>query len=111
MTPDQIAAMTALATIVSKIGTWPIGSVIALIVLAPWLFMGFFMRGVEKRHEAAVLMYTDNVQLVKNYEKVAQGLQDILVLSTQTMTQVKDRVDNNLYCLLMRKDPKTETQR
>lgn len=108
MTPEQIAALTAISAIVAKIGTWPIGSIIAAIVFGPWVVMGIIARGMEKRHEAAIAMYKDNVKLVEQYERTAEGLQDIIVLSTQTMTQVRDRIDANLYCPLMRKDPKVE---
>ena len=108
MTPEQIAALTAISTIISKVGTWPIGSIIAAVVLGPWIFMVFISRGMEKRHEGVIKMYEDNVKLVVNYEKVAKGLQDIIVLSTQTMTQVKDRIDANLFCPIMRKDPKVQ---
>ena len=109
MTPDQIAALTAVSAIIAKIGTWPIGSVIAAIVLGPWAMMGIIARGMEKRHEAALLMYTENVKLVVSFEKLAESLQSIIVLSTQTMTGVKDRIDNNLFCPLMRKDQTVET--
>lgn len=110
MTPEQIAALTAISTIISKVGTWPIGSIIAAVVFGPWVVMGYIARSMEKRHTAAIQMYENNVELVKNYEKVAEGLQSILVLSTQAMTQVKDRIDANLYCPIMRKDPKVEKQ-
>ncbi|MFZ2948218.1 MAG: hypothetical protein WA003_01920 [Desulfuromonadaceae bacterium] len=110
MSPEQIAALTAISTILAKVGTWPIGSIVAAIVFGPWLMMGFIARGMEKRHEAAIQMYTENVKLVVNYEKIAEGLQSIIVLSTQKMTEVKDRVDNNLFCPMMRKDQKVEKQ-
>lgn len=108
MSPEQIAALTAISTIVSKVGTWPIGSIIAAIVFGPWIIMYFVSRSVEKRHEAAIQMYQDNVKLVVSYEKIAESLQSIIVLSTQTLTGVSDRIDNNLYCPLMRKNPKVE---
>jgi hypothetical protein len=106
--PEQIAALTAISAIISKIGTWPIGSIIAAIVFGPWVVMGLISRSMEKRHAAAIQMYENNVELVKGYEKVAKGLQDIIVLSTQTLTRVQDSIDSNLYCPLMRKDPKVE---
>lgn len=110
MSPEQIAALTAVSAIISKIGTWPIGSIVAAIVFGPWIVMGFIARGMEKRHESAIKMYEENVKLVINYEKIAEGLQSIIVLSTQRMTEVKDRVDGNLFCPLMRKDQKVETK-
>lgn len=108
MNPEQVAALTAIASIVSKVGTWPIGSIMAAVVFGPWVMLWILSRGMEKRQEAALKMYEDNVKLVENYEKIANGLQDIIVLSTQKMTQVKDRIDNNLFCPLMRKDQKVE---
>lgn len=108
MTPEQIAALTAISGIVSKVGTWPIGSIIAAVVFGPWLAMGLISRSIEKRHAAAIKMYEENVKLVVAYEDIAKGLQSIIVLSTQTMTSVKTSVDNNLFCPLMRKDPKVE---
>ena len=110
MTPDQLAALTAIAAIFSKVGTWPIGSIVAAVVFGPWIMMGIIARGMEKRHEAAIQMYTENVKLVVSFEKLAESLQSIIVLSTQTMTGVKDRIDNNLFCPLMRKDQRVEKQ-
>jgi len=109
VTPDQIAALTAVSAIIAKVGTWPIGSVVAAVVFGPWAMMGLIARGMEKRHEAAIAMYTENVKLVVSFEKLAESLQSIIVLSTQTMTGVKDRIDNNLFCPLMRKDQKVES--
>jgi len=108
LNPEQVAALTAIASIVSKVGTWPIGSIMAAVVFGPWVMLWILSRGMEKPQEAALKMYEDNVKLVENYEKIANGLQDIIVLSTQKMTQVKDRIDNNLFCPLMRKDQKVE---
>ncbi len=110
MTPDQIAALTAMSAFMSNVGTWPLGSIAIAITFGPWVAMGFISRSIEKRHEAAVKMYEDNVKLVVNYEKFAAGMQDILVLNTQTMTQVKERVDSNLFCPMMRKDQRVERQ-
>src|SRR3990172_4771221 len=52
----------------------------------------------EERHQAVVEMYKNNVELVKGYEVVSRGYQDIIVFNTQIMTQVKDRVDTNMFC-------------
>ena len=110
MTPQDVAVLTALAALIKQVGTWPILTVLIFVVIGPWVGMFVVSRLQEKRHSAVVNMYENNVDLVKNYEKIAGGLQDILVLSTQTMTSVKLSVDNNLYCPLMRKEPKVEKQ-
>jgi hypothetical protein len=99
-----------MAALLKQMGTWPILTVLIFVVIGPWIGMFIVSRLQEKRHGAVVQMYKDNVKLVENYETVAKGLQDILILSTQTMSQVKTSVDNNLYCPLMRKEPKVEKQ-
>jgi hypothetical protein len=100
--------MTAMLAVIKEIGTMPLISIFVLIVLGPWVGMWVITLGQDKRHAAVVEMYKDNAKLVSAYEKVAEGFQDIVILSTQTMTQVRDRVDSNLFCPLMRKDPRVE---
>ena len=64
MTPDQIAALTAIAAIVSKMGTWPVGSIMICVVFGPWILMWMISKAMEKRHAAVVMMYESNVELV-----------------------------------------------
>jgi hypothetical protein len=52
----------------------------------------------EKALIEAIQMYKDNVELVKNYHKVAEGLQDLIVLNTQSLT----RVLANQFCPVVR---------
>lgn len=108
MTPQDVAAMTALIGIVKVIGAWPLITLYVFMSVGPWIGMWWFTRIFEKRHAAVVKMYNDSAALVKSYEKIANSLQDIVILSTQTMQGVKQSVDNNIYCPLMRKDPKVE---
>jgi uncharacterized membrane protein len=108
VSPTDIAAITALVAILKEIGTWPLVTILITVILGPWIGMFLANRQQEKRHAAVVEMYEKNVGLVESYERIAEGLQDIIVLSTQTMTSVKTSVDNNLFCPLMRKDPKVE---
>lgn len=110
MTPQDVAALTALLTIVKEIGAWPLITVFVAIILGPWLGMWWITRGQEKRHAEAVQMYENNVHLLKDTQRIAEGLQSIVVLSTQVMTRVDDKIDNNLFCPLMRKDPKVENR-
>lgn len=110
MTPQDIAALTAMVAIIKEIGAWPLISIVSMVILGPWLGMWWITRGHEKRHAEVVQMYQDNVQLVKDTARVADGLQSIVVLSTQVMTRVDDKIDNNLFCPLMRKDQKVEKQ-
>ncbi|PKN60669.1 MAG: hypothetical protein CVU53_01880 [Deltaproteobacteria bacterium HGW-Deltaproteobacteria-11] len=110
MTPQDVAAITALVAVVREIGTWPLVTIFVLVVVGPWVGMFVTSRAQEKRHADVVAMYQHNVELVKNYEAATHDLKDILVLTTQVMTGVKVSVDNNLFCPLMRKDPKVERQ-
>ena len=43
-------------------------------------------------------MYKNNVDLVKNYQHIAEGLQTLIVLNTQTITKLCDKVESNQYC-------------
>ena len=52
-------------------------------------------------------MYENNAELVKNVSRIAENLQDIVLLNTQQMQAVRDLVSNNLYCPLMRKGMET----
>jgi hypothetical protein len=57
-------------------------------------------------HETALTqvtkMYLDNVELVKNYLKLADGLHDLIILNTQTITRLCDKVEGNQYCPMVR---------
>lgn len=50
----------------------------------------------EKRFEAVVRNYENNVILVQNYEKLANDLAGVIHLSTQAMTKLVDRIDGRL---------------
>jgi hypothetical protein len=108
VTPQDVAALAAIAAIVKQIGAWPLITVFVLVTAGPWIGLWWFTRITEKRHSAVVRMYTDNVSLVKSFDKIATSLQDVVILNTQVMQGVKESVDKNIYCPLMRKDPKVE---
>lgn len=121
MTAQDVAALTAIITIIKQIGAWPLATTLIAVVAGPWIGLALLTRYSDKQraadvaeaarqHAEVVQMYKDNVELVKNYNRTSEALQDIIVLSTQTMTQVRDRVDSNLFCPLMRKDQKVEKQ-
>lgn len=50
----------------------------------------------EKRFEAVVRNYENNVIIVQNYEKLANDLAGVIHLSTQAMTKLVDRIDGRL---------------
>lgn len=93
MTPEQMAALTALVAILKEVGTWPIVSILALIAIGPWIAVIFLNRAQEKRHAEVVEMYKSNVSLVTGYERIQEQsdrreevLIDLLRLNTEAQT-------------------------
>lgn len=101
MTPEQIAALSAISSIVAQIGTWPIGSVILAVIFGPWIMMGFVSRSMEKRHEAAMAMYKNNVKLVENYEQIASEQADTIRLSIAATTELTTYLKTKTPCHAM----------
>jgi len=98
MSPEQMSALTAIASIVSKVGTWPIGSIIALVIFGPWIVMVLISRSIEKRHEAVVAMYENNVRLVQKYEKIADQQADTIRINTAATTELTSFLKNRVPC-------------
>ena len=98
MTPEQIAGLTAIASIIKQMGTWPIGALIAAIVFGPWIIMWFVSRSMEKRHEAAMEMYKNNVKLVENYEQIASEQADTIRLATAATTELTTWLKTKTPC-------------
>ncbi len=115
MTPEQISAIGTIAFILDKIGTWPVGMLVMLVIIGPWISMFVIARGQEKRHEGVTKMYESNVKLVEGYEKhvaalvgIVNDMREMIILNTQAWQGVKDRIDNNLFCPVARKGTKPE---
>lgn len=136
MTAEQVAVVKAVADILATIGAWPLGLVLILVVVAPWVAMFLVSRSLErraadhdtqsavalaaikeqfgatleahdKRFEGVVRMYENNAELVKGYEKLAGDLAGIIHLNTQVQTRLVEKIDNNMYCPAIReKGPK-----
>jgi len=98
MTPDQISALTAIAAVISKMGEWPLGSLIAAIVFGPWIIMGFVSWSMSKRHEAAMQMYENNVELVKSYQRIAEEQADTIRLSTSATVELTTYLKSKTPC-------------
>lgn len=103
MTPEQLGTLTALAGILKSIGTWPIMSIIILVVIGPWIINAATSYQHQRRFEAVVKMYENNVILVEQIKKLAEGYRDQLIWSTQVVTEAKDIARNNLHCPIIRK--------
>ena len=98
MTPEQISALTAIAAIISKVGTWPIGSIIAGAILGPWVFLTVLSRSMERRHESALKMYESNVRLVDKYAQMASEQADTIRLSTAAAVELTTYLKNRVPC-------------
>lgn len=106
MTGDQIAILNTIAAILDKIGSWPLPTILVVLVAGPWLAMIAVTLMQSKRFEAVVKMYENNVKLVEALEKIAGEQQEVILLNTQKMTHVGTMIENNLYCPLVRKNAK-----
>lgn len=95
MTPQDVAALTAMAGLVKMIGTWPLITLFVFNTTGPWLALWWFTRSADKRHGAVVRMYQDNVKLVEQYEELhdeqsrrENTLADLVRLNTQAQTSL-----------------------
>jgi hypothetical protein len=59
-------------------------------------------REAEQQLSEQRRMYEANVELVKGYAKIAEGMQDLIVLNTKAMTNVCKSVEDNQYCPMVR---------
>jgi len=98
MSPEQISALTAIAAIVSKVGTWPIGSVAIAIVFGPWVMMYFAARSMERRLAAAIRMYENSNKLVERYDKMAIEHVDTIRLSTAATVELTQYLRGRVPC-------------
>jgi hypothetical protein len=56
----------------------------------------------EKRFEAVVKNYENNVLLVESYQRLANELAGIIHMSTQVMTKLVEKIDNNMFCPMIK---------
>ncbi|HAJ26599.1 MAG TPA: hypothetical protein DCG53_05035 [Syntrophus sp. (in: bacteria)] len=110
MTPEQIAALAAFSTIIERLGTAPTGSLIAFILLAPWIVLAAVSIYQNRRFEAVVQMYENNftqtetcTKLAEGFAEMAKGFRELLVWTTKETTETKQAVMTNMHCPLIRK--------
>jgi hypothetical protein len=115
------AALLTLAQIISELpgSIWTVVVILLLVLICQPFFLlyGLFKlreemkRGQavqDKRFESAVKMYEDNVLLVRNYEKLAGGFNEVLQLSIANLTKIIDKIETNQFCPLVRKETKAQ---
>lgn len=110
MTPEQIAVLAAITTILERLGTAPVGVLIAFVLLAPWIVLALVTVYQHRRFEAVVTMYENNfaqtetcTRLAEGFAEMAKGFRELVVWSTQETTEVKSAVLTNMHCPFVRK--------
>lgn len=105
MTPQDVAALTALLALFEKIGTWPLITILVLVVIGPWIAVFVLNRGQEKRHAEVVEMYTNNVHLVEDFERIQkrsddreETLIDLLRLNTEAQSSLLNWLKQRTRC-------------
>ena len=99
MSPQEIAALAAVARLISDIGIWPP----LLLVIGPWVLAVALMWMIEKsqarRLRAVQEMYESNASLAKaqiklteDYKELAEGVRDLLLANTQNMALLNERI-------------------
>ena len=93
MTPQQLAILANLLSVLKLMSGWPFGLLVFMTVVGPWVMALVLAYTQKRRFESVVKMYESNVDLVKDYEAVAQDLKDVVILNTRTITRLVDRID------------------
>ena len=92
MTPQEVSVLASVLSLIKAVSGWPFAIFFFTAMVGPWIFAMALMYSFRKRFEAVVGMYESNVRLVEKYEDIAKDLQSVIVLNTQTMTQLCERV-------------------
>ena len=58
--------------------------------------------GQKERFEAVVRMYENNVEMVRDYNRLADDLTGVITLTTRTLEALVQKVDNNMFCPAVR---------
>jgi hypothetical protein len=102
--PEYVTIINTVAFILDKVGTWPVGTVFFVVIIGPWVATFLLNRSQDKKVAAVSKMYEDNVELVRDYKKMAEGFQDLIILNTQAMTNVVTSAEKNLFCPIVRRE-------
>lgn len=102
MTPAQLSVIASFVNIIDKVSGWPLGMMVFVVIIGPWLaaFLLVYLQG--KRFEKVVAMYENNVHLVKDYAALAKDLHDVVIMNTQAMTRLVDSINSNQFCPAVR---------
>lgn len=111
MTPTEQATLAAFTNIMKLLSTAPIGSLIVIVLLAPWLVLAVVTLYHNRRFEAVVKMYENNFtqtetvsRLAEGFSEMAKGYRELVTWTTQEVTEVKQAVLTNMHCPFIRKN-------
>jgi hypothetical protein len=111
VTPDQWTLLiTAIGTVISKIGTTPIALLVLSLFLSPWLILVLVSIAQHRRFEAVVKMYEHNFTqtegirvLTEGYSEMTKGYRELVQWTTAEVTEAKEVALNNMHCPIVRK--------
>lgn len=93
MTPGELSTIATIINILSGFSGWPFGMVVFIVVIGPWISAFSLVYLQSRRFEKVVVMYKNNVALVEDYSRLAKDLHDVVIMNTQAMTRLVDRID------------------
>ena len=102
MTPEALHALSAVSTLIERMGTWPIGTIVFAAIIGPWVFSYIISRQNEKRFEEVRQMYENNAKLSESFDRLTRMQQDIISLNTAKWSEAIDKIDMNQFCPLNR---------
>ena len=108
MTPDQLAVMGHLLTLLKAMSSWPFGVAFFVFVVGPWVLALILFYSQRKRFETVVSMYESNVRLVEKYENLAGDLKEVIIMNTQAITRLDDGMRGNQFCPMVRLEKKAQ---
>jgi hypothetical protein len=98
MTPDTVSAINAVCSLLEKIGTLPIGTIILIILVGPWVFSIVAAWRNQSQFREMKQMYENNVTLANALEKLADGQQELISLNTAKWSTAIEKIDTNQFC-------------
>lgn len=107
----DLQILGAIVTLLQSMGTWPVMSLLAFMVVAPWAILVYLMV-VHNRHrqedktrfEAVVSMYESNVELVDDFKDLAGGYRELITWTVGVVTEAKEIAEKNQFCPWVRKN-------
>ena len=116
---EAVSTGAATITILSALSQAPVIFTILVLVIGPWIMSIFIAwisnRNQERRFREVEAMYTNNVRLVEDYDKICAGLTRVaeeqtgyMMSNTAALTALTDKIATNQFCPMARVRAKAE---